>query len=266
MFKRKKINKQCAESWSTKFYIKDPNVIPIRLIANQIVRILMKTKITPNQVTVWKFILLLPLIAYFFLRGGYIDNIIALFLLVVSTIFDLVDGSLARMKSMTSKLGGWLDGILDLILSNIVLGAVTLGVMRITGNPHWALAGLACLFGQDLANVMMSYFEKKFDFSCEMGSEEFDQKFKKIGKISLWDSFLKNIITPTRLTYIFFFTMRYLLLLGVFFYRLDIFLIAFAIAINIRWSAMFYLYVKYLEDSKNKLYTVKFLKELSLKK
>jgi len=259
-------DKKFLTSWSTKFYIKDPNVIPIRLISDQIAKLLAKTKITPNEVTVWKFVLLLPLIAYFFIRSGYFDNWAALLLLVISTIFDLVDGSLARIKAMSSRLGGWLDGILDLILSNIVLGAITIGIIRVTDNPFWAIAGLTCLFGQDLANVMMSYFEREFGFNCEMGSENFDQKFKKLKKVPWLDSLLKNIIVPTTLTSIFFFTMRYWLLLGVASYHLDLFLVVFAIMINIRALGMFFLYVQYLKEGKSRLYTLKFLKELSLNK
>jgi len=244
----------------------DPSAVGIRWIANQIAKPLAKTNVTPNQVTFWKFVIFLPPILYLLIRGGYVDNLIAVLLMVLNSIFDLVDGSLARMKNMGSKLGGWMDGMLDVVFLDLVLLAVTLGVIKITGNPYWLIAGFLALVGQDVTNVMGSYFEREFGFDCYAGSKKFNHKFARVGKLSFLDSFARNIIVPSNFTYIFFFTFRYFLLLGVILYRLDIFIAAFAVMINIRWIAMCLVYGKYLQGGKSKLYTIKFLKEICLKK
>ncbi len=244
----------------------DPSSELLRWFARRIAELLAKTNITPNQVTIWKFIILLPPILYFFIRAAYIDNLIALSLIVVSAVFDLVDGSLARIKGMSSRLGGWLDGMLDVIFLDLILMTITIGVIKITGNPYWLVAGFLALAGQDVTNVMGSFFEREFGFDCYASSKEFNRKFAKAGKLSPLDSFAKNIIVPSNFTYTFFFTCRYLLLLGIILYRLDLFLIVFALMINIRWIAMCFVYGKYLQGGKSKFYTIKFLKEISLKK
>lgn len=240
----------------------DPSTILMRWMVNPFTKLLAKTDITPNQITVLNFIILVPLIVYFFIQGGYLDNFIALFLMGVYSMFDLIDGKLARIKSMQSKFGHWLDGGLDRIFQFLILCVITLVIVRNMGSWQWLLPGLGVLFGQNIANFIGSRYENDFGFDVYSGSEEFNRKFSGLKKISFLDSFLKNIIVPSNLFYIFFFTARYLLLLGILFNRLDIFLIAFAITINIRWLTMYFLYLRYLYGTESKLYTVKFLREL----
>ena len=245
---------------------KDSIVAILRYIANFIVKLLAKTGITPNQITILNFLIFTPLIVYYLIRGTYIDNLIALFFIFLRTIFDLVDGSLAKIKSLQSKFGACIDGNLDMILQYLIFCAVIIGVVNSTGDWQWLLPGLVLLFGQSMANVIGLRYELTFGLDSYMGSEEFNNKFSNLKKISLLDSFLKNIIVPSKSIYILFFTCRYLLTLGILFNRLDIFLIVFAITINIRWLAMYFLYLRHLCGTESKLHTVKFLKELSSRK
>lgn len=244
----------------------DPSVVILRHLANFIAKLLAKTGITPNQVTVLNFIIFTPLIFYFLVKGTYIDNLIALCLIFVTIILDLCDGILARIKSIQSKFGAWLDGSLDRIFQFLIFCAVIIGVFRNTGNWQWFLPGLGVLFGQNIANYMGFCYDREFGFDVYLGSKEFNQKFANVKRISFLDSFLKNIIVPSNFIYISLFCCRYLLVLGILFNRLDIFLIAFGITINVRWLSMYFLYLRYSYGTENKLYTIKFLKELSLKK
>ena len=244
----------------------DPSVVILRKLANFIAKLLAKTGITPNQITVLNFIIFTPLILYFFVRGTYVDNLIALSLIVLSAILDLCDGSLAKIKSMQSKFGAWLDGSLDRIFQFLILCGITVGVVRNMGSWQWLLPGLGVIFGQNMANFVGFYYERDFGFDVYSGSKRFNQKFTNIKKISPLDSFLKNIIVPSQFIYIFFFCCRYLLILGIILNRLGIFLIIFAITINLRWLSMYFLYLRYLSGAKSKLYTIRFLRELYLKK
>lgn len=243
----------------------DPTIIVMRQAALFLVRLIAKTKITPNQVTLAHFIIFTPSIVYFLVQGTYQDNLIALFLIFWNAFFDLVDGALARIKSLQSKLGYWLDGGLDKIFHYALLSATIVGVVQGTNNPRWYLVGLIMLFGQTMANFIGNRYEVEFGFDGYSGSLEFNRQFSNREKISLLDAFLKNIIVPTKLIYIFFFTCRYLLILALLFDRLDLFLIIFTTTINIRWLTMYLLYLRYLSNTPSKLYTIQSLKKLATK-
>ncbi len=90
-------------------------------------RLLAKTPITPNMVTIFGFSLTIP--AFILLiQGNYVYSIIGAVLGLVSFYLDYVDGSLARIKNMGSIYGQFLDmyfgrfGVLLLYLG-IIIGA-----------------------------------------------------------------------------------------------------------------------------------------------
>ncbi len=90
-------------------------------------RLLAKTPITPNMVTIFGFLLTIP--AFILLiQNNYIYSIIGAVLGVLSFYLDYVDGSLARIKNMGSIYGQFLDmyfgrfGVLLLYLG-IIIGA-----------------------------------------------------------------------------------------------------------------------------------------------
>lgn len=240
----------------------DFSVVLMRRVATFVAQSLVKTSITPNQVTILTFVIFVPLIFYSLIQGTYINNLIALFLIFGYSFFDLVDGLLARMKSLESKLGRWLDGSLGTIYQNLLFCSITIGVYAKTENWLWFLPGIFVLFGQSIANYLGFRYEREFGFDDYLGSKELNQKFADLKRVSLLDSFLKNIIVPSNIIYISLFCCRYLLVLGILFNRLDIFLLVFGITINVRWLSMYFLYSYYLSDKKSQLFTVKFLAEL----
>ena len=104
-----------------------------RKISEPMARLFAKTKVTPNQITWTAFgITLLSFISFIF------DHNIAAGLLVqLSSIVDGVDGSLTRLKSMTSTFGSFLDFVLDQYANIlIVLGLTTWSL------PHEAYPGI----------------------------------------------------------------------------------------------------------------------------
>lgn len=241
----------------------DPSIKPLRILASYIAKILFKTGITANQVTIFSFIIFVPIVIYLIIQGKYLYNLIALGLIFITIIFDLSDGVLARLRSEQSKFGAWLDGSLDTIFQSFLLIAVIICTVKQTGNPQWFIIGMIMLFGQTMAHFVGFNYSRDFGFDSYSGSEIFNCKFNNLKRIPLFDSYLKNIIVPSNLAYISIFTVRYLLTLGILIDRLDIFILVFSITINIRWLSMFLLYLKFLAiDSESKLYTIKFLKEI----
>jgi phosphatidylglycerophosphate synthase len=79
--------------------------------ATRFARLLMALGITPNGVTTFGLLLNL-LAAYFVLRGELLFGAI---FLVVGGIFDLIDGSLARVAKSSSKFGSFWDLVADRI-------------------------------------------------------------------------------------------------------------------------------------------------------
>ncbi len=96
-----------------------------RFVSFQIVtRILWNTKVTPNQVTIFRTILTLVAYLLFLQMEAYLF-LIGFFLFQVAELLDSVDGDLARYKKMHSKVGVWLEIFFDALLT-----------------PVWSLFGL----------------------------------------------------------------------------------------------------------------------------
>ena len=93
-----------------------------RKMSEPMTRLLAKTKVTPNQMTWAAFgVALLSLISFIL---GY--NIVAGLLVQLSSIVDGIDGSLARLKGMTSEFGGFLDSVLDRYADILIVLGLTL--------------------------------------------------------------------------------------------------------------------------------------------
>jgi phosphatidylglycerophosphate synthase len=69
--------------------------------------------LTPNQITVFNFIILLIAIFTLFLTFGTYWVFIPYLLLALNLVLDSTDGKVARLRGMSTKLGDWLDHSLD---------------------------------------------------------------------------------------------------------------------------------------------------------
>ena len=80
-----------------------------RKASEPMARLLARTRVTPNQATWGAFgIAFLSFISFIFGQ-----NIVGGLLAQLSSIVDGIDGSLARLKGMSSAFGGFLDSVLD---------------------------------------------------------------------------------------------------------------------------------------------------------
>lgn len=86
-------------------------------ITGPVVRILSKSRITPNALT---FInLALNIIAAYVIATGYF--LLGGVLVLVAGLFDLLDGALARFTEQTTKFGAILDSVVDRISEAAIL-------------------------------------------------------------------------------------------------------------------------------------------------
>jgi CDP-L-myo-inositol myo-inositolphosphotransferase len=114
-----------------------------RKISEPLARLLAKTKVTPNQMTWAAFGIALMSFLSFILG----QNIIAGLLVQLSSIVDGIDGSLARLKGMTSEFGGFLDSVLDRYADILIVLGLTLWSLSHESYPGIWIAGFLAITG-----------------------------------------------------------------------------------------------------------------------
>ena len=103
-----------------------------RPLAWLIVRAVIKTPISPNQLTVSSFCLGMTA-AVLFATGKPRDFTVAGIFVILSGVVDCADGMLARAKNMASEYGGFLDISLDRIVDFFLIAGMALGFYVHTG-------------------------------------------------------------------------------------------------------------------------------------
>lgn len=102
-------------------------------ISKPISTILVKTSLTPNQITIISGILGI-LGAYYLTCHSRIYLIYAAVSIQLFTILDLVDGDIARMKDMQSHFGKWLDVFFDKLNDFLIILGLSVGIYWRTNN------------------------------------------------------------------------------------------------------------------------------------
>ena len=126
-----------------------------RTVSTRLTRLVIDTALTPNQVTLFSFLLGL-LAAWRFFQGGYWPGVMGGALLVFSTWVDGVDGELARLKFMESKLGAKLDIYCDNIVHFVLFLAIGLGLAKTMDRELYALLGIIAAIGSLLSFFMLN--------------------------------------------------------------------------------------------------------------
>jgi len=115
-----------------------------RPAASLIVRALLKTKVTPNQVTLASFFIGLAGAGCFalatreaFIAGGLLAE--------MSSIVDCADGMLARARGTSNEFGGYLDLLLDRVNEFLLITGGVLGQYRFSGREIDLVFGVFAL-------------------------------------------------------------------------------------------------------------------------
>jgi len=98
----------------------------VRKISLYFTKFLIKTRVTPNQIT----LLSLPIYlagSGMFLLGSQKYYLFGVFLLHLYLVLDDVDGEIARAKNLTSNFGHWIDSIRDRVGQFILISSIALG-------------------------------------------------------------------------------------------------------------------------------------------
>lgn len=148
-----------------------------RPIGFQIARLLRNTGVTPNMITVIS-IFVGAAAGFFFYRTDLMYNIIGILFLVLANILDCVDGQLARLTGIKSKIGRILDGFAgDIWFACIYIG-FALRLAEQTGS-YWffalaVMSGMSHLFQANITDYYKTlhlYFISK-DKGAEFQSLE----------------------------------------------------------------------------------------------
>lgn len=125
-----------------------------RPVSKLITRMLINTRITPNQITMLSFVLGLGSAGSFF-QGGYQMGLIGAGLLLLSIWVDGVDGEIARIKFMETELGGKLDIYCDNIVHIAVFFSIGMGLFHTFGNKVYVVLGGLAAIGSLLSFLML---------------------------------------------------------------------------------------------------------------
>lgn len=129
-----------------------------RPISTRITKYLLRTDITPNQVSFFSFILAM-LGAFLFFLGGYITLVIGAILAQVASVIDGCDGEIARLKFQVTEFGGWFDAVLDRYADAFLLFGLTYYVCFTNCDFFTLFIGFLAIIGA----FMNSYTADKYD-------------------------------------------------------------------------------------------------------
>jgi len=118
----------------------------IRHFSYPVTFLLLRTKLTPNQVTSISIPIGLAA-AICLLPGRYELNVLAGVFLILNYIFDNCDGEVARAKQLGSPFGEKLDTFADWLVSSLLFAAMGHGIYAGTHQSIWIWFGWAAALG-----------------------------------------------------------------------------------------------------------------------
>lgn len=125
-----------------------------RRLCRPAVRLLAKTRITPNAVT-YTGLLVAVFAGLCYAQGYWAAYVAGGLLFFLSGLFDEADGMLARVTFRDSAFGCWLEGFVDYATYLLVFAGMTIGLQRQMGTLALVLGG-SLLFGSITSFVVIA--------------------------------------------------------------------------------------------------------------
>lgn len=144
-----------------------------RPLSIRISKLLLKTSITPNQISILSFIIGMAGASLFFL-GEYFYLILGGILVHIHSVVDGCDGEVARFKLRQTKYGGWLDSVLDRYVDAAIILGLTYGYWSINNDSLIWIIGFVALIGC----FLNSYTGDKYDSIFRNGNGMKKSKFR----------------------------------------------------------------------------------------
>jgi len=137
------------------------NTYLLRPLAGLFVRLVYRTSITPNQVTIASTVAGL-IAALFYLRGEALWTAIAGLCVTLKDLLDSADGQLARAKQQYSRIGRFLDSIGDFVVDVAVFAAIGWALYSSSGDPWMLVLAFLCLAGITLRVSYHVYYQTSY--------------------------------------------------------------------------------------------------------
>ncbi len=149
----------------------------IRKISGFISGFLIRTPVTPNQVTIISLILGI-ISGVFFSLGEYTYTITAGLLYFLSTVFDQCDGEVARLKQMETEFGRKLDIVVDAIVNAVIFIGITIALYTKICSVLVIIAGFFAMTGITISLLMTTYFshDSKIDTEAKEMLDKLNNK------------------------------------------------------------------------------------------
>lgn len=132
-------------------------------ILDPLLVLLHKTGVTPNIITWVGFLLLLPAV-YMLSKGRFIA---AAFIIIFASVFDMLDGALARKMGQKTKFGGFLDSTVDRFSEGVLYLGLLIYYSGIPDTKGIILSYLTLFF-----SFLVSYIRARasgLKIDCEIG-------------------------------------------------------------------------------------------------
>jgi len=159
-----------------------------RPVALWLVRMLLPTPITPIHLT-WAFTGAGAAAALLFALNRWLP--LAGLLLLIKSMLDAADGSLARARGRPSRVGRFLDSVCDFAVTGMVFGGIAIGA----GGPTvWLLAALATVSATLQCSVFSYYYVR---YRTQTGGDRTSQVDEREARGYEWDHPIALRVTHT---------------------------------------------------------------------
>ena len=164
-----------------------------RKISIFISKYLVKTRLTPNQLSILNLMIGISS-ALFFAQGSFPWIFIGGILAQVTSITDGCDGEIGRLKFLSSKFGAWLDDVFDRYVDMLIVIGMAFGYWTISQNSMVWLVATFAIMGLALLNYLPTKHRDLTSHNLVWSGP----KFKRPGRLLLiMFAGITGIIFPT---------------------------------------------------------------------
>ena len=158
----------------------------VRQLSYRLTPTLLKTLITPNQITALSLFFGL-LCAVCFMLGNYIFGIIGALFLTLSYTLDNCDGEVARFKKMSSEFGAKFDDMVDWMVDASFFAALGYGTSQFMNQSFWFWLGCAAAAGAFIDYIVdLFYYARNKQKEDSKTREERAIEFKQPVNTTDW--------------------------------------------------------------------------------
>ncbi len=147
----------------------------MRHLSYRMTLLLMRTPITPNQITTMSLGFGLGA-GVACLRGDYYSILTGAFLFLIYFVLDNCDGEIARLKDMRSEFGMRYDTFVGWLVHTCFFICLGWGAMSVTGLQWWFWTGIAAGFGCCVQYALELYQNKTQPHASQLTHEDSSPK------------------------------------------------------------------------------------------